>query len=415
MRRRTGGFLALCLALTVAWWAIAFRQDNRLPPPQISEEAVSLSPEFISLRDSLSAWKRSDLLEALAGNAQMQTRLIKGWDQDAVRLASSDVSRVERLAGGEIAEAGELGRVLTTGTDEELEQLRNRYRRGGHSASAALKRPRFVAQTYASADLLLSMVDSDQIVAIPRGIRKKNGLHPLEVTDKIPLNADRTDSERIFLAKPDIAFVAPYSQPSTVEVLRRQGISLFTLSDVKEIDRLIEEIAMLGQIIDRPAKGRLMQIFLQAAVLNIDNQASFIQQKHGNWPDHLLYLYVLSGLSTPGPDTLIFSLMKRLGVEKVTAYRISSSSGGSWKIPITMEEISALDPDGIVLCTSKEDGETRVNQLLTEPALENVAARRRRQVIAVDEEVQTSPSQYAVLAYYDLFQAAAQVATTTGQ
>ncbi len=48
-----------------------------------------------------------------------------------------------------------------------------------------------------------------------------NWLGREELTNRIPLNIDRYNSEKLYMANPQVAFVAHYSHPSVLQALRQ--------------------------------------------------------------------------------------------------------------------------------------------------------------------------------------------------
>ena len=69
-------------------------------------------------------------------------------------------------------------------------------------------------------------------------------------------------------------------------------------------------------------------------------------------------------------------------------------------IPITEEEIVAYNPDRLILMTDTKN--TVANKICQSDAIQSTSAYQKHQIFFIPEDVQMTPSQYLVLAYYDL-------------
>lgn len=255
--RKPSPLLAYFLAtlFVLSWWSLAFNESTGCSVPlkrEIPLEKQHLVP--------LSTLSREAIESALKGDLHMMLRLVQEWQVDAELLELSGVGSVKKLSKEKYLHALALGRHLL-----------NLKEGDGQS--------QFLPQTFASASILLALSPHEEIVAIPKGIRELTTLYPKSLTDRIPLNAERDFSEKLFLKKPDVAFVSNYSHPATLEALKNQGITLFTLPALDTVSDIIDAIGQVGDVTGHPLKAELLQLFVEATFLAIDNRIEIPQKK----------------------------------------------------------------------------------------------------------------------------------------
>jgi iron complex transport system substrate-binding protein len=251
-------------------------------------------------------------------------------------------------------------------------------------------------QTYLSASILLSLCQPEEIIALPSGMRKHTSLYPTDAMKQIVLDTDRQSSEAIIMKQPRLAFVAYYSNPTTVQALKNQGISTLMLDSINTVDEVLQTIERIGLAAGYPTKGRLLARFTASALKAIDNE----RLAYGtSISKPVLYLSYHGTFSTPSQKTLTSQLLERL--KAPTPIRVNTSE--TFNYLLTQELLLALNP-ALLLISSNDIPSTR-KAICSLPAVQQIAAARSGNLFFLDEEVQNSPSQYLALAYYDLCQA----------
>ncbi len=390
------------IALIAGWWFYAFAPSKHQPSSQsqISFPAPELAPNQ-SLMKYLSPLHRDTLKIALGGDFSLMTNLISEWDVDAQILKSHGVADVKRLTRQEFLRSQILLRQLSNNSKEELQDLSHFYRANtvidDKKQHFPLSSPysRFLPQTYVSASFLLALTEPESIVGIPKGLREQTLLFPNKIMEKIPLDIDRFNSEKLFLAQPELAFVSFYSHPSTLNALSAQGVDLFHIDEINSLPEILNSLERVGHVINKPLQSELLKIFIVAAMTSIDNRfhALGFNETNGDTPRILLLNYHQS-YSTPGKRTLVAQLLQRIGIP---AYNDDESS---WSISLDQEQLLHLNPDCLIFATSKPDAlHAYISQT---PALSQLSAVKNQRLFYVDDIVQNFPSQFIVLAYYDL-------------
>ncbi len=248
----------------------------------------------------------------------------------------------------------------------------------------------YLPQSYAAASMLFALLDSEQIVAIPQGVRKITQLYPPELTNKISLTTNRYRSEAIALKKPKKAFVSTYSLPQTLNTLKNQGIELIQLPNPVNIQAIFQAIRVVGSECDRTIRAELLTCFMQCCMHALDKQLP------QSIPSKILYLKKQRHWATPSLKTITGQLLKKIG-----AMEIKGSE--EWQTVISREKLIHLNPDCIII--EEEPGQNLKELLFKDKSLQNVPAIKNQQLYCVDAATQQDVSQFFLLAYYDLVMA----------
>lgn len=397
--------------LVFGWWSLAFRQspsDNQ--QIEFTQKTPHQIPPQYNVLTSLSPIKRETLQAALSGDISIMAKLIIDWDLDAQILEAKGLPQVKRLPRNDFIRSQILGRQLKNGSPEELlflsNQLRPSFMTDDKGTTIHLDRSftRFLPQTYASASFLLALVQPEQIMAIPKGFRELSQLYPRQITNRIPLDIGLYNAEKWHETKPQIAFVAHYSHPSTLQALKQQGIKLFTLKKIESVQEIMDSIVRVGHVINNPLKAELLKIFIEASMLSIDNRLLALNLNFTENSDspRFLFLNYYSQYSAPTAKSLTGQLLKRIGMQNVLA-KSTLENKFEWMIPLNQEQIVNLNPDYVIIATDR--AESLKKQIFTDQAFKLLTAMRNNHVCFIDPAAQESPSQYIVLAYFDIFEA----------
>lgn len=321
----------LSLLLILLWWAVALKPGK---------EALTTTSSHPVIKTPFHTIDRSQLKQALNGDSDMMIRLIDAWDKEAVAKG------VRRLS------------------DIELETLRSFQKE-------KKEKGRFFPQTYAAACFMLGLGAAEQIVALPQGLRKQKGLLTGDILSKIPEDAHRFNTERLALANPDGAFIAAYSDPGTIQALRRQKIPAFILDDAQTLPDIMTAIRQVGHVTDNEREAEQLCLFVKAALLALDNRVEWLIQTE-QMP-HFLLAYEMNGLHLPTRKTVTGQLLERMGIPPAT--------GDSWTVPLTKEYMELSQPDFLLIASERDEKKH------------------------IPYHVQLFATQHVVLAYYDILYA----------
>lgn len=395
------------------WWFLAFKFENTpIPsPPSFSQ------PLFISnatLLNALSPLNRQTLKNALAGDFSLIRDLIEGWDEDASYLLKKGLKNVSRIDAEKLLQARILATLICDSTEEELHTLNSKIclktLRDDRKVTHAIEDHfcRFLPQTYASASFLLSIVDPKKIIAIPRGMRRLSQIYAPENMQQISCDVENLNSEALYLQRPDVAFVAPYSNPSTLSLWRSQHIPLFSIGRTNSVsvEGIEQALLKVGHATRHLVQAQLLAIFMEAAFLAIDNRLEVLTSTDDKSLKDLklLYLRYHQQFFIPSQQSLEGKILHRLLSHCPRIKSLTSKSFGAWQKSFEKEQITTFDPDIFIVSLSHAKHEQEINHHVLSSILNS-----RKRVCFVDEDLQTSPTQYITLAYYDLYEALASL------
>lgn len=397
------------LLTILGWWYLSFSTSPGYDHAASRKRttAPARKPDLPAYFQYLSIMDRDKLREALGGDPELIAQLISAWDADAQILESQGQKGVLRLSRAEYARAHLISRQIRQHSRDELDALEALEIKdkivddNGVSFSLNPSPTRFLPQTYIAASFLLSLTEAENIVAIPQGMRGEKQLYPETLTAKIPLDIDRYNSEEIYQKKPDIAFVAYYSHPSTIQALKNQGIPVFTIDSINTLPEIMGSIERLGHVIHRPLEAELLTLFMNAAMYAMDNRLMAFHQllAHESSAPRVLFLNHHTRYSMPTTKTISGQMLDRLGMHKFSFLPAFHERKEEWAIPLEQEQIVRFDPECLIIATSNPDA--LLNTVSETPAFKKVTAIKNGAVYCLDDAPQ-APTQYVILAYFDI-------------
>jgi iron complex transport system substrate-binding protein len=333
-----------------------------LEEPEIPAARPLPPPTFPSL---LSDLPRELLLKALQGNYLLMGRLILDWDIDAQLLSLEGQGAVRRLSSEDLLRSQLLVRSI--------------------AQTPVSTAGRFLPQTYAAASILLTLVPPQEIVALPKGLRSQTQLYPCALTEQIPLDTDRTHAELLYRAQPDKAFISLcYTHPSTREALINQGIPTESIENLTTLEEIRKAILQIGQSVNRPKQAELLTLFMQAAFTHFYNRLMLSDRSK-----RVLFVHYYDQFYTPSNTSLSLELLKLLDVKIET---LESSQ------LLTREMLLKYTPECLLISAPQP-------ALIGKKVHQDPALHKIHTVAIVDDEIQQTPTHYAVLACYDLMEA----------
>lgn len=397
----------LAFLFIAGWWTLAFMPKVSLHLSPKSAIAPLTLPT--QTQPALSSLLRDDLMRALSGDYEIISRLLIEWDTDAQLLQYRGLEGIQRLSNERLLTALDLIYRLEQNNPEEIQELRSFYRKSFVSddinipIACAKNEPKMIPHTMASASFLLALNGTKNVVAIPKGIREWQSFFPLISMDAIPCDCDRSLGEILSAARPDVAFVASYSNPPAIEALRKQGVEIFTFSDLNTKEQITSAIERMGEVINRSLEAQILNTFIDAAFLCVDNRLTAMRADFQPF-DKPLVTYFYGQWYFPTYKTLTSRLAERAGIPYRHENLFDHSHSVMWLQPISNEQIVYYNPSEMIIAADKRTP-LLLNTLLNQPFFSEIEACRDNNIQIIDAEIQQSVSQHIVLAYFDLYYA----------
>ena len=137
------------------------------------------------------------------------------------------------------------------------------------------------------------------------------------------------------------------------------------------------------------------------AMIALDNRLLALRYQGTDCPlkplPKLLFLRRYTSYSMPPLSSLTHHLLERQCLINWIPHKRANARDS---IPLSQEEILCLDPDCLFLSSTTPEATTHF--VKNDPALTSLSAVKNGRVYTVDAHIQDEPSQFFILAYYDI-------------
>ncbi len=396
------------ISFVFGWWTLALQAPSAPTKAASLSHAIDLSISTSALMAELGPLQRQLLHEALAGNTHLMIDFISQWDKEAAALSKRGVEGIQMLPKNDYLQAHAIAQLIHTSTAGHLNHLNRQFRiktvyddaGNPFHLEHSCESTRFFPQTHLTASFLLAIAPLCEIIALPAGLRTLPQLYSPFLVNQIPDSSERYDSEKIFAKKPHLAFTAHYTHPSTLARLRKQGIPIFTIAHIDTLADIPQALLKIGHAANHPLEATLLARFIEASFIAIDNRLRATHQLccTNVKPKKLLYLSHSSHYTVPTTRSLTGQLLQRALFHFPTFTFPIKNSTTHWSYPFEKENIHQSQADCVILSTKPG-----LKDLPFDLAIfQDLPAFKNNSLLCLDENVQTSPTQYIVLAYFDL-------------
>lgn len=393
------------LCFILGWWYLAFgsMQGSAIPSEKNAAE-VTLHESFPKSNAHplhASFVSRSQLRAALEGDIEAIAMLISKWDIESQLLQEEGYPNIRQLPKGDLLKSHRLYLSLKEGSIEDPLPFNSVDAQG---KKLEVKNPfdRFLPQTHMAASFLLALLSTEKIIALPAAVKEQIELYPMEKTKQIALTIERQNSEKIFEKKPDIALVALYSNPATLQAFAEQGTQLYTLRSPNSIDDIIFELKQVGKLAGSSRKAELLSLFIKAAMIALDNQVAIHLQNETKTASkrRLLFVHRYDHLSMPSMHSITHELLQRL--QRLGIEVLSKEHQDLARMPshLGIEQLLAINCHHLII--SSFHPKDTAKALFSNPHWQQLATSGPCKISIIDEVIQQAACQHVVQAYYDI-------------
>ncbi len=268
----------------------------------------------------------------------------------------------------------------------------------GASIRIAARPQRIVSATLPTDEILLSLVDRSRMAAVTGFAEDPAVSNVVSQALAVPVKLPQLNVEVVVSLKPDLVFVADWTDAAMVKQLRDAGLVVFQYRSASTVKGIEASISRIGSAVgEEDAAGKTVQ-----------------------WMETRLAA-VASKVST-------LPAAKRLTVMDYNTYGTASGAGSSWdeivrlaglrnavadmkadqygSVPLSREKLLTVDPDILMLPSwvygDAKGSDTFYTSIVSDPALRTMKAVKQGRVHRMPESMKTSTSQYIVLAVEDL-------------
>ena len=205
----------------------------------------------------------------------------------------------------------------------------------GAAVTLASPAQRIVSLAPHATELLFAAGAGTRVVGVMSG----SDFPPAATQRPVVGNANALDLERILALRPDLIVTWPYTTPTQVDVLRAQGIAVFT-TNPRTIDGIARDIERLGILANSSTVARDVAQRFRTRL------AGLAERSAGKMIVRVFYQVSDVPLYTVGSDHLITQALKLCGAQNVFAPLTLPAP------EISVEAVLAAEPDAIVAGTA---------------------------------------------------------------
>lgn len=261
----------------------------------------------------------------------------------------------------------------------------------GSSVTLPTKPARIASLTMFTDEVLLDLVESSRVIAVTTFAADAAISNVTSKAAGIPAKL-AMNVEVLVAMKPDLLFVANWTEADKVKQLRDAGIPVYLTSTGVTVTDIEAKIARIGQLVGESAKARklvdsmearLTEVRVRLAKLPADRRLTVVD-------------YTVWG-SAQGKGSSWDEIVRRAGLEN----GVGSIAADEWgQVPLSKEKLLEIDPDVLILpgwtYDDPKGAEAFFAKTVADPVLKALNAVREGRAYRMPENLKTATSQYLV-------------------
>ncbi len=270
----------------------------------------------------------------------------------------------------------------------------------GMALAIAKKPERIVSVTLPTDEILLALVEKRRLAAVT-GFSQDGAVSNIaaQVSD-VPVKLSQLNVEVIVSLKPDIVFVADWSDASSVRQLRDAGLAVYQFKSPRTVKEIQASIARIAAAVGEEGKGKALVQWMDGRLAEVASRLAGLSPGK-----RLSVMDYTTWSSSMGKGSSWDEIVRLAGLENAVA-GLSADQYGS--VPISKEMLLELDPDILILpgwvYGDTAGADSFYSLIVNDPALRRMKAVREARAHRIAERTKSSTSQYIVLAVEDLAQ-----------
>jgi iron complex transport system substrate-binding protein len=268
----------------------------------------------------------------------------------------------------------------------------------GASLRLAAKPQRIVSATLPTDEILFSLVSKSRLAAITGFAEDPNVSNVVSQALEVPAKLPQLNVEVVISLKPDLVFVADWTQAASVKQLRDAGLVVYQFKSPVSVAEIEGRIARIGGAVGEEEAAKKLVQWMETRLAAVAARVSTIP------PDKRLTVMDYNTWSTSmGKGSSWDEIVRLAGLRNAVADLASDQYGS---VALSKEMILTLDPDILMVPAwvygDPKGSDTFYASIIGDPALKGLKAVRQGRVHRMAENIKGSTSQYIVLAVEDL-------------
>ncbi len=261
----------------------------------------------------------------------------------------------------------------------------------GSQVTIAAKPARIVSLTMFTDEVLLELVEPARILAVTTFASDPAISNVVEKAKAVPQKL-AMNVEILVAMKPDLLFVANWTEADKVKQLRDAGIPVYLTGTGVTVAQVKEKIARVGELVGEPAKAKKLIAAMDARLAAVARRLEKVPaDKRLSVVD-----YTVWG-AAQGKGSSWDEIVRRAGLVNAVA-DIAADEWG--QVPLSKESLLEIDPDLLVLpgwtYDDPKGAEAFFAKTTTDPVLKALSAVKNGRAVMMPESLKTATSQYLV-------------------
>jgi len=259
----------------------------------------------------------------------------------------------------------------------------------GSQVTVAAKPARIVSLTMFTDEVLLELVEPARILAVTTFAADPAISNVVEKAKAVPQKL-AMNVEILVAMKPDLLFVANWTEADKVKQLRDAGIPVYLTGTGVTVTQIQEKIARIGQLVGEPAKAKKLVDAMSTRLAAVEKRLAKVPA------DERLSVvdYTVWG-AAQGKGSSWDEIVRRAGLVNAVA-DIAADEWG--QVPLSKESLLGIDPDLLVLpgwtYDDPKGAEAFFAKTTTDPVLKALSAVKNGRAVMMPESLKTATSQY---------------------
>lgn len=259
----------------------------------------------------------------------------------------------------------------------------------GAALTLAAPPMRIISLTLATDEMLLGMVDPRRLFGVSVFAADPAISNVAQSAAAIPRKLD-VNVETILSLRPDLVFVADWSDAGPVRQLRDAGVPVYLITSGVTVSSIEQKITRLALLTSEEDKGRDMIAAMQARLADVQRRVSTIPREK-----RLRVIDYATWGSAQGRGSSWDEMLDRAGLID----GVASLAADAWgQVPLSREKLLQLDPDILVLpgwvYGNAQGASAFFEQIAGDSSLKGLHAVQTRRVYQMPERLKSTTSQY---------------------
>jgi iron complex transport system substrate-binding protein len=262
---------------------------------------------------------------------------------------------------------------------------------GGTEVTLSTKPMRIISLTTVTDDVLFELVSTERIVALTTFAEDEAISNVPEKAKQVP-NKITLNVEVVLNLKPDLVFVANWSDADKIEQLRNANIKVFQLATGLTVEEIQEKIKTTAKLVGEIEAG-------QDLIASMDRRLNTVRKNVSDMhkSQRLKVIDYTVWSAAAGSGTSWDEIVTKAGLINGVGHLPVNDWG---QVALSKEKLIELDPDILILpgwvYGDPEGADAFYNETIKDPALKILAAVRNNQVYMMPERLKTTTSHYIV-------------------